>query len=482
MPPRFMASVKESTLGKEKIRGTASNSSNTNGNGQRRASQTLGSTGKQVQNNLKPATKSLSNDNNIAMKNVKKAAGPEDSQRTNLLRRKSFDQRPPSSATGVQKPLISPGPGQAKPTKSLSVSASFSPRSTTAVPKSTLERVPKKPNIAAKPNTLSSSRSRNYKSTISSTKKGIRISTTSPPSKKIPTISSSHDKKETKHHQTEENLVHDHQVLEEVVMKDKMVDEIIDDFEIPKAEKIVHPDVINTSTDQYHDEVKIVEEVEDTTPPAAAAAGDGDVIISTVLQEHNHHVPTARSTEDIVEDKFHEEKIPHHTKHDDEDKENDVVVSKEEIVNVGHQEIIIPNYVEAGKPETDQDEAEDIINASDHEVGGATKEIEEEKQIESKEENGEGSQVVVGVIDQSRKEEIVEEAKAEAEINIAVVNKTQLVQAAASAVHKKKETPTPYNDVIEETASRLREERKNKVRALVGAFETVIDKEASNAK
>ncbi|CAL5421852.1 unnamed protein product [Camellia sinensis] len=31
-----------------------------------------------------------------------------------------------------------------------------------------------------------------------------------------------------------------------------------------------------------------------------------------------------------------------------------------------------------------------------------------------------------------------------------------------------------YNDVIEETASKLREERKNKVKALVGAFETVI--------
>lgn len=33
---------------------------------------------------------------------------------------------------------------------------------------------------------------------------------------------------------------------------------------------------------------------------------------------------------------------------------------------------------------------------------------------------------------------------------------------------------TPYNDVIEETASKLRQQRKNKVLALVGAFETVI--------
>lgn len=38
---------------------------------------------------------------------------------------------------------------------------------------------------------------------------------------------------------------------------------------------------------------------------------------------------------------------------------------------------------------------------------------------------------------------------------------------------EKKESPM-YNDVIEETASKLLEKRKNKVRALVGAFETVI--------
>jgi hypothetical protein len=38
----------------------------------------------------------------------------------------------------------------------------------------------------------------------------------------------------------------------------------------------------------------------------------------------------------------------------------------------------------------------------------------------------------------------------------------------------KKETQA-YNDVIEETASKLLEKRKNKVKALVGAFETVID-------
>ncbi|XP_061966433.1 uncharacterized protein LOC133690222 [Populus nigra] len=42
----------------------------------------------------------------------------------------------------------------------------------------------------------------------------------------------------------------------------------------------------------------------------------------------------------------------------------------------------------------------------------------------------------------------------------------------------KKESHAAYNDVIEETKNKLLEERKNKVKALVGAFETVIDYES----
>ncbi|XP_021903118.1 uncharacterized protein LOC110818521 [Carica papaya] len=46
----------------------------------------------------------------------------------------------------------------------------------------------------------------------------------------------------------------------------------------------------------------------------------------------------------------------------------------------------------------------------------------------------------------------------------------------------KKESPIAYNNVIEETASKLLEKRKNKVKALVGAFETVIDYETAASK
>ncbi|KAM3269154.1 hypothetical protein P3S67_031118 [Capsicum chacoense] len=38
----------------------------------------------------------------------------------------------------------------------------------------------------------------------------------------------------------------------------------------------------------------------------------------------------------------------------------------------------------------------------------------------------------------------------------------------------KKEAPILFNNVIEETATKLEETRRSKVKALVGAFETVI--------
>ncbi|XWS72828.1 hypothetical protein CRYUN_Cryun02cG0073900 [Craigia yunnanensis] len=404
-----MATTKrESTLGKEKSGTSPSNSSITHG--QRRVSP--GSTEKQVPNYLK-STMSSRND---AIKNFKKN-GPEDtSQRPNLLRRRSFD-RPPSAAR-VHKALISPG--REKPTIFRSASSS----KTTTAPKSTLERVPKKPN-AGKPLILSSSRSMK-KTTNPLSKKG----STSSASKKPP---SSNDKKEAQNletkHENEETL--DHQ-LEEVLKDDQGE---IDDFEILKAEESEHSDFVDIT------EVRSVEEGKYT--PAD---------ISTVPQEQN--VP---QTEEM-EDKFHEEKSDH-TQHDEHEE-----------INVGHDHQEKIPHEEAKTETEDKGEGEDC--ATD-EVA-ATKEIGEEKQLKCRQEDDEGS--LQGL--ESSKEAIiegeVEEPEPEAEN---VVAKSQ-VQAG----HGKKESTTPYNDVIEETASKLLEERKNKVRALVGAFETVIDKESSNAK
>ncbi|MQL85678.1 hypothetical protein Taro_018195 [Colocasia esculenta] len=55
----------------------------------------------------------------------------------------------------------------------------------------------------------------------------------------------------------------------------------------------------------------------------------------------------------------------------------------------------------------------------------------------------------------------------------------QIVVLKHQGVPDKKETQGLYNDVIEETANKLAETRKSKVKALVGAFETVISLQES---
>ncbi|EOY29219.1 Uncharacterized protein TCM_036820 [Theobroma cacao] len=343
---------------------------------------------------------------NDGVKTVKKT-GPEDtSQRPNLLRRRSFD-RPPSAAR-VQKALISPA--REKPTTSRSASFSSKP---TAAPKATLERVAKKPN-AGKPQTTTLSSSRSMKKTTSPTTK--KASTSSSGSKNPPV--SSHDKKEAQEvetkHENKENV--DHQP-EEVVKDDQGE---IDDSELPKAEESEHPDVVDTS------EVKSVEEGKENPGGISAAS-----------QEHNVPPPTEE-----MEDKFQEEKSDH-TRHE-EDKENRI---KEETDDLQEK---IPH--EEAKTET-EDKGEEN-NVSD-EVATTKEIIGEENELESRQENDEGRQQGL----QSSKEEVIAEEVEEP--------KPEAANVVAKS-HGRKESATPYNDVIEETASKLLEERKNKLATEIG--------------
>ncbi|KAJ4835882.1 hypothetical protein Tsubulata_030862 [Turnera subulata] len=117
------------------------------------------------------------------------------------------------------------------------------------------------------------------------------------------------------------------------------------------------------------------------------------------------------------------------------------------------------------KVEADQvkEKAEAVENVGSTEVSAAEKKHEEDKEkgTEVKEELKPG--------EEEKAAEIVEEASPEA---------ADKPQASGSG---KKETQA-YNDVIEETKNKLLNLRKNKVRALVGAFETVIDYESASKK
>ncbi|OMO86123.1 hypothetical protein CCACVL1_09787 [Corchorus capsularis] len=428
-----MATTKrESNLGKEKRGGISPSNPST----------TKKATSGSVPNYLRPTVSSRTETGPTTTKtnNAKKTGlGPDPNP--NLLRRRSFD-RPPSAAPRVHKALISPA--REKPAATRSVS--FSSKSNTSASSKgvTSDKVVKKPtNNAAKPqSTLSSSRSMKKTTNNSS----------APATAKKPALKK-HSSRRDKHEEQDveitkletEEVLDQHDHVDEILNND-LGDPVLDYSESPpKPEENEHhddEDVLQVAT-----EVKSDDEVKDHSP--------GPVEVS---EEHNN-INVIPETEEI-EDKIHEEdQSDPADQHDEDHKENEI---KEEIDD---EEEKIPDDQEEAKTETEEEKAEEVV------VVAKTEEIEEEKQVESRQqESDEGSKE-----EKVEEEKNIEESKPEAAAPV-------VVKSQAAAAHGKKESATPYNDVIEETASKLREARKNKVLALVGAFETVIDKETSNAK
>ncbi|MBA0690621.1 hypothetical protein Goari_008284 [Gossypium aridum] len=484
------------------------------------------STEKQLPNYLKP-TKSSRTD--AALKNLKKPGAEDPSQSPSVMRRRSFD-RPPSAAR-AHKALISPVRQKSALT---STSLSFSSKSATA-PKAPLERVAKKAIAAAKPHTQTLSSSRRAPNTTTSattrTSRSKRGASTPPPTSMKPP--SSPDRKEAQSpetkHENKENL--DHQVEPGEVVKDDE-DEMYD-INLPKAEETANADALDVDTTTQ------------VTSDADEGGQDTTDFSNAVSQEHNEtetepetepepepepqspseHEPEPEKVEDNVE-----EGKPAHTQHDCGDKENH---SQEEIIT-GADPQQEKTHLEDQKVKTEIEHGEE--NAT-NEVVAETKETEEEqeeKQPESRQEDADEGNQPQGL--ESIKEKMVKELDAEqekeqkaeieaepeadqkAEIEAQQKTETEVEQktdteaeqktetetekktepkaeaeqkagtevanvAAKSQVQGKKEPATPYNDVIEETASKLvAEKRRNKVRELVGAFENVIDKETTNAK
>lgn len=118
---------------------------------------------------------------------------------------------------------------------------------------------------------------------------------------------------------------------------------------------------------------------------------------------------------------------------------------------------------ETRKDEGHESHQEERVDGDDKEGEESTTENSKDKSLDKEEEVVEGSQT------ECKETEKVEDTVTE--------TKTQMENTAGKQQQQqrqgKKETQA-YNDVIEETASKLREKRKNKVKALVGAFETVI--------
>ncbi|GLU01173.1 hypothetical protein SLE2022_184950 [Rubroshorea leprosula] len=354
-------------------------------------------------------------------KNVKKPGSVSDQDtppKAAPLRRRSLDRPDPSAARASKSLISSSGPKDNSKPKTMR-SVSFSSKSRPPSPMPTVERTSKTTKaITGKSHTLSSSNSMKKPVTLSTTTKKDSVS-----KKALSTSSTIHDTKqeinvETKN-EIDESPVHD---VEEVEAPD-----------VPQSHIEKELDVVNT-------EVKNGEEV------------DEDTIfdIATVPEEQN----LSQIDEEIL---YGEKSDPEDLLERDENAKND-----------GDSQEKIETEAESKMEENAVDEKEGTSEEEEEEKDNRV-EIETKTEVENKEAN-EGSQKLTEEVDNSG----VVEAKPE------TVNVTSKLQTVAA--QGKKESPTAYNDVIEETASKLLEKRKNKVKALVGAFETVIDYETAASK
>ncbi|GER39770.1 calmodulin-binding family protein [Striga asiatica] len=169
---------------------------------------------------------------------------------------------------------------------------------------------------------------------------------------------------------------------------------------------------------------------------------DGEDIDAKVVNEHQKGLEIEKTQGGCEEDKD----------------ENTVIVEDMHIINdyeeTENNDVETPSFeLLPDTKQEDDDITRNVINDEKSVAGNVSEDVEEKKDWPTND-SEEGRETFT-----EREGEVVEK-KAEG-------------VCEAPKVQGKKEI-TVSNDVIEETASKLREQRKNKVKALAGAFETVI--------
>ncbi|XP_004292882.1 PREDICTED: neurofilament heavy polypeptide [Fragaria vesca subsp. vesca] len=186
-------------------------------------------------------------------------------------------------------------------------------------------------------------------------------------------------------------------------------------------------------------------------------------------EQHQHHASDTGHDISSVNDAAEESKA-------NVDAENETVIQAEKNFDGHHDQVEEANHISKDHESNGIDQGSGLTS----EETKVEEAIKEEKEDENK--NEEDMEVVDGVSHELDPKEgqdgdVKEEAKPDEE---KATEKPQ--EAAGTAGNNKKEAAPAYNDVIEETASKLmaQEKRRNKVKALVGAFETVIDYESGS--
>ncbi|KAF5748082.1 endochitinase A-like [Tripterygium wilfordii] len=397
--------------------------------------------GKSFPNYLKPTMSSRH-------ESFKKKNNDQETTKPSLLRRRSFD-RPqlvpsPSPSSRVQKALISPGPRE-RISRTLTVrSASFSSSKINASPKPIVDRISKTPKGTTKSMTMTPTTfsKNNFKKTsvhIPSKKEPLRKSASASSSKAStpPPETPNNNDQENKGEHEEVALVHGEDHNEEMANNVTEVVEVVPS-ELPNSG--VDTEKLPLFNGDKEDEKKL------------------DVIKS--------------SEEQLTMSKI--DQLPTQTHEEDGDGQCD----QEETSNNTNLSLTsdeTTKQLESSQEEYD-DKSKEIDNPADNHDRPTKKErvdVENKLSEEGKEKvNDDGNKEIGGNGDDIGVVVIEEEVKLP---NIVAPTKTP-----GGSNHGRKESSPAYNDVIEETASKLLEKRKNKVKALVGAFETVIDYESSS--
>ncbi|PPR98926.1 hypothetical protein GOBAR_AA21737 [Gossypium barbadense] len=341
-----------------------------------------------------------------------------------------------------------------------------------------LERVAKKAIAAAKPHTqtLSSSRRAPNTTTSATTRTSRSKRGTSTPPMKPP---SSPDRKEAQSpetkHENKENV--DHQVEPEEVVKDDE-DEMYD-TNLPKAEETANADALDVDTN--------------TQVTSDTDEGGQDTADFSNAENHSQEEIIAGADPQQEKTPLEDQEVKTETEHGEENATNEVVAATKETEEEQEEkqpESRQEDADEGNQPQGLESIKEKMVKELDAEPEKEQKaEIEAEPEADQKAET-EAQQKTETEVEQKtdteaeQKTETEAEKKTEPKAEAKQKAGTEVANVAAkSQVQGKKEPATPYNDVIEETASKLvAEKRRNKVRELVGAFENVIDKETTNAK
>ncbi|TQD86756.1 hypothetical protein C1H46_027629 [Malus baccata] len=396
------------------------------------------SSAKQVPNYLRPTLSASRHENLLRSSSAgAKKHGPEDhaaSQNPTLNRRRSFDK--PPSASRIQKALISPG--RDAPLRS----SSFSAKISSNAPRPRIERTKSSTLGSGKPQLLPA-KSVKKSSTSSSVKKESSSGSTRAPKSK--------------------DIMHTLNLevnLDAIVSLEHHEVEEVGKISTEEHDKVILPDPKGEESEHFGDHDAGVSEAE-------ANSGEDEKVKASEGSNGN--------TEELKENVEERNK-----------ESRSVLTEKEEKPGDNDQQDGEENAKKID--ESGEIKEEEGVASEDQETKVEMKE-EQEKESDSKEENeGEESKnVEEKALDEKEREVVVdggvEEVKpteaGEAAVEVAEETpKPRQVSGGSSQGGGKKDSAPAYNDVIEETTNKLMEKRKNKVKALVGAFETVIDYES----